>query len=121
MFIILQQEQEGRSTMESVEQTLQRMNNEMNKKYYSLKEKQKLAIVSSKSRDVLAVLPTGYGKTVIIQVLDVLFIALLKRCNLITVVDFLHWSHLAEKWFEPSESWSKESLIWSEWSLSELS
>ena len=89
MFIILQQKKKRsfNDAMEPVEQTLQRMNNEMNKKYYSLKEKQKLAIVSSKSRDVLAVLPTGYEKTVIIQVLinlDVVFIALLKRCNLIS-------------------------------------
>ncbi|CAC5398047.1 unnamed protein product [Mytilus coruscus] len=45
------------------------MNSEMSFKYYNLKDKQEQAINLCKSRDVLVVLPTGYGKTVIIQAL----------------------------------------------------
>ncbi len=41
-------------------------------KIHSLKEKQSECLVAAKSSDVLAVLPTGFGKTIIIQCLPFL-------------------------------------------------
>ena len=46
---------------------LERMNAVMAIKYSYLKEKQENCILAAKEKDVLAILPTGYGKTVIIQ------------------------------------------------------
>ncbi|VDI31554.1 Hypothetical predicted protein [Mytilus galloprovincialis] len=55
--------------MASLETLLLRMNSEMSSQYTYLKDKQEQCIKLCQSRDVLAVLPTGYGKTVIIQAL----------------------------------------------------
>ena len=56
----------------SVDDVLRRMNGAQTIKYSSLKEKQAEAIRGCMIGDVMAVLPTGYGKTVIIQALPYL-------------------------------------------------
>ncbi|CAG2249021.1 recQ [Mytilus edulis] len=56
------------ASIDDVSGVLQRMNSVMTTQYSSLKNKQTAAITECQKRnDVLVVLPTGYGKTVIIQ------------------------------------------------------
>ncbi|CAG2201777.1 unnamed protein product [Mytilus edulis] len=56
------------ASIDDVSGVLQRMNSVMTTQYSSLKDKQTAAITECQKRnDVLVVLPTGYGKTVIIQ------------------------------------------------------
>ena len=51
----------------ATQDVIQRMNENMNTNYKQLRPKQEEALKACRNGDVLAVLPTGYGKTIIIQ------------------------------------------------------
>ena len=55
--------------VESIKQIINRTNTAQGSNYGYLKDKQSEVILRSKTEDAIAILPTGYGKTVIFHML----------------------------------------------------